>query len=125
MHGGPGIKVEGFRIDIGQQGPRAGTQNCTDGSKKTEGSGDDRVTGADPCRGQRQPQGVGAGVAADSVGYTAFLGGGALKLTNLGAEDEILCRKDVFHGFEQERADGLIFARQIRPGNPGDLRDWD
>ena len=68
------VEIEGGGVDIGKDGRGPGAKNGADGGKEAERGGDDGVAGADAGRGQGQPEGVGAGGAADGMGYVQLCG---------------------------------------------------
>ncbi len=85
-----GVQIEGLRIDIRKQWLCAGAQNGADRGEEAKSGGDHGIAWTNPRRFERQPQGICARGATNSVGHAAFLRGGMLKLRHLGAQNEIL-----------------------------------
>ena len=56
-----------MRIDVKEDRPRPRSHDGTGGGKEAERRGDDRIAGLHADRGQRKPEGVGAGRASDGV----------------------------------------------------------
>ena len=114
---GGGGKVEGFRVDIGEDGSGPGAKDGAYGGEKAEGCGEDGGIGADSGGGQGEPEGVGSGRAANCVGYPQLPGGGLLKLGDLLAKDKLLRLKHMIDGSQQFLVEGLVLAFEVEHGD--------
>ncbi len=94
-------KIEGCRIDIGEQRLRAATKNRADTCKEAERSSDNRIAGADIGGSQGEPDGVCPAGAADRMRHRAGSSSSLLEAGNLRPENESLRGADVLDGIEQ------------------------
>ena len=107
-------EVEGGGVDVRQDRGRPGAEDGADGGEEAEGCGDDGVAGADSGGGQGQPQGIGAGRAANSMGYSELRGGGALKGGYRLAKDKLLRLKHMVERLEQFLVQRLVLALEVQ-----------
>ena len=114
---GLGVQVEGGGLDVGQHRGGAGPENRAGGGEKAERGGDDSVAGADAGGGQRQPEGIGAGGAAQCVGHAQLPGSGALKGGYLLAKDELLSLKDSPDRIQQFLVERAVLALEVQHGD--------
>ena len=83
-----GVEVEADRIDVGEDGGRAGPGDRLGGRVERERRADHLVPGADAHRLEREHERVGAVGDADRVGHAEIGGRLVLERLDLGAEDE-------------------------------------
>ena len=110
------VEIEGGGVDVGEDGSGSGAEDGADGGEEAERGGDDGVAGADAGGGQRQPEGVGAGGAADGVGHAELLGGCAFKCGDRLTEDKLLRLQYMADGFEQFVVERLVLAFEVEHG---------
>src|ERR1700678_2207891 len=84
-----GVKIEGNRVNIGQQWRGSRPQNGADGSEEAERSGDDCAIWTDIGCGQSQPKSVCSRSAANGFGHAQVLGSSAFEAGNGLAENEL------------------------------------
>src|SRR6266481_10129069 len=92
-----GIKVEGVRIDVDENGTRAGAHNGTGGSEETKRRGNDRVARLHAAGDQREPKSVGSGSTANGMRDPKVGRYFALERLNFLAKDEMLGGADALH----------------------------
>ena len=108
-----GIEIQGAGIDIGKHGARAGPHNGAGRGEETEGGGDDGVAGLNSGRGQREPQGIGSGSAADGGGGAGEGGDFALQRLHLLAQNEMLRITNPFDGGQDFFANRRVLPLQV------------
>jgi len=109
-----GREVQGLGVDVDEDSASAGADDGADGGEEAEGRGEDFVAGADAAGGEREPDGVGAGGAADAGGRAGELRGALLEGFQLRAEDELLGFADAVDGGANFVADAGVLPGQVQ-----------
>ncbi len=111
------IEIVSARIDVGQ--PNLGTcaKDGAHSREKTERRRENGIAGPDLRSRHRQPQGVGAGRAADAIPGATGRGCSSFKLPYLWAQDELLAVADALNGSQNFFAYLCILAGKVRTGN--------
>jgi hypothetical protein len=113
------VEIEGAGIDIGEDGVGASAQYATGRGEKGKRRGEDGLAGrvADSSGREGEPEGIGAGGAADGGADRAEGSDGGFELDNLFAENELLAVADSLEGSKYLRSEGDILTPKVD--------DWD
>src|ERR1700751_710690 len=112
-----GIKIEGVRVDINENGPASGAHDRTGGGEKAEGSRDHAVAGGHSHGSERQPKRIGAGRATDRLRGAREGGQLAFERLDFRTENEMLRGADPFHSGQNLFANGGVLAAEGEPGH--------
>ena len=111
------VQIEGGWVDVGQYRRGSGAEDGAYGGKKAERGGDDGIAGADAGGCQGKPESVGAGGAAEGVGYAELFGGRFFEDGHRLAENELLGVQHATDGFKEFLLQWAVLALQVQHGH--------